>query len=69
MQLCARICSTDKLFSEINFIKKLASWNDFPRSTIKSIINEVLNTTDTITDNAESPESTDIDHLRSYALI
>ena len=38
------ICSTDKLLSEINIIKRFASWNDFPKSVVNSIINITLNT-------------------------
>ena len=53
---CAsRICSTNKLSSEINFTKKLAYCNGFPRSVVKTIIYQVLNTTDKSTDNDESP--------------
>ena len=52
----SHICSPNKLSSKMNFIKKLASWNGFPRSVIKSIIHQVLNKTDKNTDNAELPE-------------
>ena len=51
----SRICLPNKLSSEINFIKKLASWNGFPIIVVKNIIHQVLNTTDESTDNAESP--------------
>ena len=61
------ICSPNKL-CDINFIKKLASWNGFPRSVVKSIIHQVLNTTNKSTDNIEPPLLT-IDHLCSYALL
>ena len=40
----SRICAPNKLSSEINTIKKLASWNDFPKSVVNSIINKTLNT-------------------------
>ena len=30
--------------SEINIIKRFASWNDFPKSVVNSIINKTLNT-------------------------
>ena len=50
------ICSPNKLSSEINFIKKLASWSGFPILAIKRIIHQVLNTTGESTNNAESPE-------------
>ena len=56
-QLQIGICSLNKLSSEINFIKKLAFWNGFPRPVVKSVIHEVLNTTDEATDNAKSSES------------
>ena len=59
----SRICSPDKLFFEINFIRKSASWNGFPRPVVKSIIHEVLNTTDAITNNTESPEVLTINAL------
>ena len=39
----SRICSTDKLPSEINNIKRFPSWNDFPKSVVNSIINKTLN--------------------------
>ena len=52
----SRICSPNKLSSEISFIQKLASWNNFLRSVVKSIIHQVLHTTDESTDNAKSPE-------------
>ena len=42
--------------SEISFIQKLASWNNFLRSVVKSIIHQVLHTTDENTDNVKSPE-------------
>ena len=42
--------------SEINFIKKLTSWNGFPKFVVKRIIHQVLNTTDESTNNSESPE-------------
>ena len=65
---CAsRICSPNKLSSEINFIKKLASWNGFPISVVKKIILQVLSTTDESTNNAELPGV--LNHLRSYALL
>ena len=51
----SRICSPSKLSSEINFIKKLASWNGFPIFVAKKIIHQVLNTADESTNNAESP--------------
>ena len=40
----SRICAPNKLSSEINTIKKFASWNDFPKSVVNSIINKTLNT-------------------------
>ena len=46
------ICFSNKLSSEINFIKKLASWNGVPRPVIKCIIHQVLNTRNKSTDNA-----------------
>ena len=52
----SRIYSQNKLSSEINFIKKLASRNGFPKFVGKRITNQVLNITDESTDNAESPE-------------
>ena len=36
------ICLTYKLPSEINTIKRFASWNDFPKSVVNSIINKTL---------------------------
>ena len=48
--------ASNKLSSEINFIKKVASWNGFSRYVVKRIIHQVLNTTDESTNNAESPE-------------
>ena len=52
----SRICSPNKLSSEINVIKKLASCNGFPGFVVKRIIHQVLNTTDESTNNTESPE-------------
>ena len=49
----SHICSPSKLSSEINFIKKLASWNGFPIFVAKKIIHQVLNTADESTNNAE----------------
>ena len=40
----SRICAPNKLSSEISTIKKFASWNDFPKSVVNSIINKTLNT-------------------------
>ena len=42
--------------SEINFSKKLASWNGFPRFVVKRIIHQLLNTTHESNNNVESPE-------------
>ena len=39
-----RICAPNKLSSEINIIKRFASWNDFPKSVVNYIINKTLNT-------------------------
>ena len=39
----SRICSTDKMPSEINIIKRFGSCNDFPESVLDSIINKTLN--------------------------
>ena len=50
------ICSPNKFSSEINCIKKLASWNGFPIFVVKRIIHQVLNTTDESTNNVEPPE-------------
>ena len=52
----SHICLPDKLSSEINFFKKLASWTGFPIFFIKRIINQVLNITGESTNNAESPD-------------
>ena len=52
----SHICFQNKLSSEVNFVKKLSSWNGFPRPAFKSIIHQLLNTTDKSTDNVESPE-------------
>ena len=52
----SRICLPNKLSSEINFLKKIASWNGFPIFAVKKIINQVLNTTCKITNNAESTD-------------
>ena len=40
----SRICAPNKLSSEVNIIKRFASWNDFPKSVANSIINKTLNT-------------------------
>ena len=40
----SRIRAPNKLSSEINIIKRFASWNDFPKSFVSSIINKTLNT-------------------------
>ena len=40
----SRICAPNKLSSEINIIKRFASWNDFPKSVVNSIINKTLTT-------------------------
>ena len=39
----SRICAPNKLSSEISTIKKFASWNDFPKSVVISILNKTLN--------------------------
>ena len=52
----SRIWLPNKLPSEINFIKKLASSNGFPIFVVKRIIHQVLNTTEESTANTESPE-------------
>ena len=39
----SRICAPNKLSSEINIIKRFASWNDFPKLVVNSIINKILN--------------------------
>ena len=49
------ICSPNKLSFEINFIKKLASWNSFPIFAAKKIIHQVLNTAYESSNNTESP--------------
>ena len=38
----SRICSPDKLSTEINFIKKLAYWNGFPKSVVKTLQTKAL---------------------------
>ena len=38
------IYAPNKLSSEINIIKRFASWNKFPKSVVNSIINKTLNT-------------------------
>ena len=38
-----RICSVNLLPEEINEVKKLASWNGFPKSISNSIIKRALN--------------------------
>ena len=40
----SRICAPNKLSSEINIIKRFASWNNFPKTVVNSIINKTLNT-------------------------
>ena len=34
----SRICQPNKLSSEINIIRRFASWNDFPKSVVNSVI-------------------------------
>ena len=53
----SRICSTDKLPSEINIIKRFASWNDFPKSVVDSIIKKTLNTPSITTDSNDANET------------
>ena len=62
----SHICLPNKLSSEINFFKKLASWTGFPIFFIKRIINQVLNTTGESTNNAESPDVLTIYIWMSY---
>ena len=52
----SHICLANKLSSEINFIKKLASWNSLLIFVVKNIIHQVLNTIDGSTNHAESLE-------------
>ena len=40
----SRISAPNNLSCEINIIKRFASWNDFPKSVVCSIINKTLNT-------------------------
>ena len=40
----SRICASNKLSPEINIIERFASWNDFPKSVVNSIINMTLHT-------------------------
>ena len=40
----SRVCAPNKLSSEINIIKRFASWKDFPKSVVNSITNETVNT-------------------------
>ena len=53
----SRISSTDKLPSEINTIKRFASWNGFPKSVVDSIINKTLNTPSITTDSNDASET------------
>ena len=40
----SRISAPNNLSCEINIIKRFASWNDFPKSVVNSLINKTLNT-------------------------
>ena len=53
----SRISSTDKLPSEINIIKRFASWNDFLESVVNSIINKILNTPSITADSNDANET------------
>ena len=53
----SRISSTDKLPSEINIIKRFASWNDFLESVVNSIINKTLNTPSITADSSDANET------------
>ena len=48
-----RICFQNKLSSQINVVKTITSWSDFPRYIVKSIIDQMRNTTDKIADKAK----------------
>ena len=37
-----KICSSNKLSQELQLIKKLASWNDFPKYIVNSILCKTL---------------------------
>ena len=52
----SRVCLTDKLRSEINIIKRFASWNGFPKSVVNSIINKTLNTPSITADSNNADE-------------
>ena len=51
------ICSTDKLLSKINTIKRFVSWNDFSKSVVNSIINKILNTPSITEDSIDAKET------------
>ena len=53
----SRIWSIEKLPSEINIIKRFASWNDFPKSFANSIINITLNTPYITADSSDANEA------------
>ena len=53
----SRILSIEKLPSEINIIKRFASWNDLPKSFANSIINKTLNTPYITADSSDANEA------------
>lgn len=50
------ICSTNKLLSEINTIKRFASCNEFPKSVANSIIDKTLNVSSIAEDSHDTNE-------------
>ena len=55
--LHVRLIFPDKLPSEINIIKRFASWNDFLESVVNSIINKTLNTPSVTADSDDANET------------
>ena len=53
----SRLSLTDKLSFEINIIKRFASWNDFPKSVVNSIINRSRNTPSIAADSNDANET------------
>ena len=55
VRLASRLCLTEKF--EINIIKRFASWNDFSKLVVNSIINRSLNTPSIAADSNDANET------------
>lgn len=55
-----RLCSTSSLTHELNHIRKLASWNGFPKRIVNKIINRLVNTDTSANATAEVVNNDDL---------